>query len=68
MTNLWGREPVMILAMVQSLLGLVMSFGIGLNEAQVGAIMGFTAAVLGFVARSQVSPGGKGPIETVAKP
>lgn len=62
MGTLWNREPVMIMALIQSALALVISFGVGLTVEQVGSIMAFSAAVVGFVTRTQVSPGGKGPL------
>jgi len=51
-----NREPVAILAVVQTVLALVVSFGFGLSGEQVGAIMATSAAVLGLLARSKVSP------------
>lgn len=54
--KLWNREPVAFLAMIQTVLGLVLAFGISLSQEQVGAIMAAAAAVLGFLARTQVSP------------
>jgi hypothetical protein len=56
LTNLWGREPAMILAAVQALLALVAAFGLGLSPEQFGAVMALTAAVLGVLTRSQVTP------------
>jgi uncharacterized membrane protein len=53
---MWGREPVLILAVVQAVLGLLVAFGFNLSGEQVAAVMAVTAAVLGFVARSRVSP------------
>ena len=53
---IWNREPVLILAVVQAAIGLVASFGLNLSGEQMGAIMAFTAAVLGFVARQRVTP------------
>lgn len=55
----WQREPVMFMAIVQSGLALVTAFGLSLTTAQIGAVMAFSAAVLGFVARSQVTPDSK---------
>ncbi len=55
-TSLLGREPVMWLALVQTALALIISFGLGLTVEQVGTIMAFSAAILGFLARSQVTP------------
>ena len=54
--TLFGREPVMILAIIQTGLALVIGFGLDLTPQQIGAIMAFAAAVLGFVARQQVTP------------
>jgi hypothetical protein len=54
--KLWNREPVAVLALVQTILGVVLAFGLTLSQEQVGAIMAAAAAVLGFVARTQVSP------------
>lgn len=59
MSNLWNREPVMVMALIQSALALVISFGVGLTVEQVGSIMAFSAALVGFITRTQVSPGGK---------
>ena len=62
MGTLWNREPVMVMALIQSGVALGISFGVGLTAEQVGAIMAFSAAVVGFITRTQVSPGGKGPL------
>lgn len=56
MMNLWSREPAMFLAVVQAGLALGLSFGLHLTPERIGAIMAFSAAVLGFVTRSQVTP------------
>ena len=56
---IWDRivnEPVLILAVVQAGLGLGISFGLHWSGEQVGAVMAFSAAVLGFIARRQVTP------------
>ena len=58
MSSLWGREPVMFMALVQTALALGISFGLNLSADQTAGIMAFSAAVLGFVARSQVTPNG----------
>ncbi len=55
-TTLLGREPVMFLALVQTALALGVGFGIDLTPEQIGLVLAFSAAVLGFLARSQVSP------------
>jgi hypothetical protein len=53
---LWGREPAMLLALVQALLALVVAFGLNLAPDQIGAILAVTAVVLGLITRSRVSP------------
>jgi len=55
-TGLWGREPAMVLALVQTALVLGVSFGLRLTPEQTGAILALTAVVLGLLTRSQVSP------------
>jgi hypothetical protein len=54
--NLWGREPAMVLALVQAVIVLGVAFGLKLSAEQTGAILAVTALVLGLVTRSQVSP------------
>lgn len=54
--SVFGREPVMWLAIVQTGLALAAGFGLHLTGEQIALIMAFSAAVLGFVARSQVTP------------
>ncbi len=54
--NLWGREPAMVLALVQAVLALVVAFGLDLAPDQIGAILAVTAVVLGLISRSRVSP------------
>ena len=56
MKNLWNREPAAILGALQAVLALALSFGLELSTEQVGAILAATAAVLGVITRSQVSP------------
>ena len=55
-TGIFGREPVMYLAVIQAALALAAGFGLDLDGQQIALIMAFAAAVLGFIARSQVSP------------
>lgn len=57
--KLWDREPAMILAVVQTALALILAFGVDLTVEQTGAILAVTAAVLGLITRSQVTPVGK---------
>lgn len=56
MGTLWNREPVMFLAVLQAAVALAMAFGLKLSATEIGAIMAFTAAVLGLITRSQVVP------------
>ena len=54
--TIWGREPAMVLALVQAVIALVVSFGLSLAPDQIGAILAVTAVLLGLITRSQVSP------------
>ena len=54
--TIWGREPAMVLALVQAVLALVVAFGLNLAPDQIGAILAVTAVVLGLITRSKVSP------------
>ena len=56
LANLWGREPAMILAVVQGALALVVAFGLQLSAEQIGAVLALSAAILGALTRSQVTP------------
>lgn len=52
----FGREPVLILGLIQSALALAVGFGLNLDGQQVALIMAFSAAVLSVIARQRVSP------------
>ena len=54
--TIWGREPAMVLALVQAAIALVVAFGLSLAPDQIGAILAVTAVVLGLVTRGRVSP------------
>jgi len=54
--TIWGREPAMVLALVQAVIALVAAFGLKLAPDQIGAILAVTAVVLGLITRSRVSP------------
>ena len=54
--NLWGREPAMVVAFVDAVLILGISFGLPLTVEQKGAIIAVVTVALGLVTRSQVSP------------
>lgn len=50
------NEPVMVLAVVQAALAMAVGFGLELTGEQVALSVAFSAAVLGLIARSKVSP------------
>lgn len=56
MGSLWGREPAMIVALVQAILVLAISFGLNLSEDQTAAILAVTALALGLIVRAKVTP------------
>lgn len=51
-----GREPVLWMVAAQASIGLGVAFGLALTADQVAAVMSFTAAVLGLIVRSRVTP------------
>ena len=55
-TNLWGREPAMVLAFVQAIIVLGVAFGLKLTPEQTGAILAVTAVLLGLLTRTKVTP------------
>lgn len=56
MGKIFGREPVLVMGVIQTGLALGIGFGLALSAAQVGLILAFSAAVLSFVVRAKVSP------------
>ena len=56
MGSLFGREPAMIMAALQSLLALAVGFGLDITPEQIGLILAAVAGVVGLIVRSQVSP------------
>lgn len=56
MTSLWGREPALVLAFIQTLLALAVGFGFDLTAEQIALILAFSAAAIGLITRSQVTP------------
>ena len=58
---MFGREPALIIGVVQAIVALAVGFGLDVTEEQVGLILAATAAVLAFVTRSQVTPTTKTP-------
>lgn len=51
-----GREPVLILGLVQAAIALAVGFGLNWSGAQVALVIAFTATLLAVVARSKVTP------------
>lgn len=51
-----SREPAMIMAAIQAVIALAVSFGLGLSAGQVGALTAASAAILGLVVRQHVTP------------
>lgn len=51
-----GREPAMWLAALQAVLALAVGFGLDVSTEQLSLILAASAAVLGLVTRSQVTP------------
>lgn len=49
-------EPVAAQAIVQSFLGVAMSFGMGLTPDQMASILVLSSAVLAFITRRHVTP------------
>ena len=54
--TIWGREPAMVLALVQAVVALVVAFGLSLAPDQIGAFQVVTAVIFGLITRSRVSP------------
>ncbi|MBA2717838.1 MAG: hypothetical protein H0U52_01155 [Chloroflexi bacterium] len=55
--TIFGREPAMVLALVQAVIALVVAFGLSLAPDQIGAILPVTAVILGLITRSRGEPG-----------
>lgn len=55
MKSLWSSEPTLVLAVVSAGLALLLAFGVPVTKEQMGAIMAFSAAILGLINRSQVT-------------
>lgn len=49
-------EPVLTLALVQAAVAMAVGFGLAWSGEQVALTTAFAAAVLGWIARSKVSP------------
>jgi len=44
--TIWGREPAMVLALVQAVIALVVAFGLSLAPDQIGVALALPEAVL----------------------
>ena len=53
--RIWGREPVVILSAVQSVIALAMGFGLPITSEQMALILTVTGSLLALFARSQVT-------------
>lgn len=53
---IWKREPALFYGLVNTILALVLAFGVDLTTEQTGAILAVTSALLALVTRSQVTP------------
>ena len=49
-------EPVAVQAIIQSLLGVFLSFGMRINTDQMATILVFTSTILAFITRKNVTP------------
>lgn len=56
MGKIFGREPVLALAVVQEAVVLATAFGFDLSAKQGAAILAFSTAALAFAARRKVTP------------
>jgi hypothetical protein len=55
-SNLWGREPAMVVALIEAIIVLLLTFGLTLSAPQIGAILAVVTLALGIITRSQVTP------------
>ena len=53
------EEPALFYGLVNALIALAISFGLQLNNAQIGAVMAVVAIVLAILTRTAVTPNGK---------
>lgn len=51
-----GREPALLLGLVQAGLSLAIGFGLNLTGDQVALIMAFTSALFAVIVRQNVTP------------
>ena len=56
MGTVWGREPVLIYTLVQSLITVAVTFGLHLTVEQIGALLVVTGSILSVIVRGKVTP------------
>ena len=54
--SILGREPVMWMALIQAGIAVAMGFGFDMTTQQMAVVLLFASALLGFIARTQVTP------------
>ena len=58
MGTIFGREPVLVMAVIQAGIALAVAFGLQWTAEQVALLVAFSATVLGLIARAKVTPNG----------
>ena len=53
---IFGREPALVLGLIQAGLALAIGFGLQLTGDQVALIMAFSSAVVAVIVRQNVTP------------
>ncbi len=56
LSTLYGRRPVVVLALVQATLALGIGFGVPVTPAQFALLMTFSGTLFAFLAETQVVP------------
>ena len=56
MGTIFGREPVLVMAVIQAGIALAVGFGLQWTVEQVTLTVVFSSAVLGLIARAKVTP------------
>jgi len=56
MGTIFGREPVLVMAVIQAGVALAVAFGLQWTGEQVALVVAFSATVLGLIARAKVTP------------
>lgn len=54
--KIFGREPALFLNSLSAILGLVVTFNVGLTEAQAGWVVASVSAILGAIAAALTRP------------